>query len=293
MALRWSGEQSDYTGRSALPNLILCVLFADRPRAIGVHAVAPCPRRFPDSRSLMFDRWRDEWWSNLALGGIVLAISAILMAAAIRGSGDSLAKFMLRRIIWLYCKLWHGWRAIGLARLPTAGPAIIISNHTSTVDPFFLQCATHRVISFLMAREYLGIRWMQPIYKLSGVIAVNRTGRDTAATRAALRALEEGRVLGIFPEGGIRLERHGVGAGKPGAAMLALRARAPIYPAYIDRRLHSNSIVRAVLDPCKTRVYFGPPLDLSAYYAREQDRELLREVAEFMMQSIAALAPSR
>jgi 1-acyl-sn-glycerol-3-phosphate acyltransferase len=231
---------------------------------------------------------------SLATGALALLLGWLtytLIHQAIRHSGDPPFHFVLRRIIWLYCKLLHGWRSNGPLRLPPTGPALVVCNHTSTADPLFLQCGSQRVISFLMAREYMSLHWFRPVFELSGVIPVNRTGQDTAATRAAIRALEEGRVVGIFPEGRIRLDPHGVAHGRPGAAMIALRTRVPVYPAFILRRLRSNSVLRGLFQPCKTRVYYGRPLDLTRFYDQETTRELLREATEYLMCSIAALKP--
>jgi len=55
----------------------------------------------------------------------------------------------------------------------------------------------------MMAREYYDLRSLTWLYKIVEAIPVDRSGRDLSATRAALRALNEGRVVGIFPEGKI------------------------------------------------------------------------------------------
>jgi 1-acyl-sn-glycerol-3-phosphate acyltransferase len=142
-----------------------------------------------------------------------------------------------------------------------------------------------------MAREYYGIRMLQPIYGLSGTILVNRTGRDTAAVRATLRALRAGRVVGIFPEGGIHLDPESVGAAKPGAAMLALLARAPVIPAFIDRPLRTNRLWDGLTRRVRTRVRFGKPIDLRPYYGREHELEALDEVTRLLMAAIGGLRP--
>jgi 1-acyl-sn-glycerol-3-phosphate acyltransferase len=227
------------------------------------------------------------------LAGILLAALALttiwILRLDIRRSGQRPEIYFGFRVLWLVCKLWHGVRPRGPDPLPPSGPAIVIANHTSAMDPFFLQCATQRLISFLMAREYYSIRWLKPLYHLSEPILVNRTGRDTAATRATLRALGEGRVVGIFPEGGIHLDPNSLGEAKPGTALMALLSRAPVIPAYVDRRLHTNRILPAVLRPANARVFFGPPIDLGAYYERHHDAALLQEVTRLFMKSIEQL----
>jgi 1-acyl-sn-glycerol-3-phosphate acyltransferase len=144
-----------------------------------------------------------------------------------------------------------------------------------------------------MAREYYNIKLLQPIFNLNKPILVNRTGRDTAAMKATLRALGEGRVVGIFPEGGIHLDADSIGKAKPGTAMLALLTRVPVIPAFIERRPHTNNLWIGITRPANAQVFFGPPIDLSRYYDREHDNAALEEVTRLLMDNIARLRPTQ
>jgi 1-acyl-sn-glycerol-3-phosphate acyltransferase len=86
-----------------------------------------------------------------------------------------------------------------------------------------------------------------------------------------------------------------VGRGKPGAALLALRSKAPVYPARITGGPSSRHWVGAWLWPSRgVRVAFGPAVDLSPYYGRRITRQLLRGVTDLLMEKIEALgSPSR
>ncbi len=225
----------------------------------------------------------------LFLWPVVLVALAALVWWDARRSGQRLLIYLAFRALWLFVKLWHGVRPRGPEPLPRTGSAIVISNHTSPADPIVLQACTRRLISFLMAREYFGIRWLRPLVELNQTIPVNRTGRDTAATRAALRAVRDGRVVGVFPEGGIHLDPKTLGEPKPGAALLALMTRAPVIPAYIERRHHTNRLWDGLLQPAHASVVWGRPIDLAPYYERGHGREVLDEVSQRMMQAIAAL----
>jgi 1-acyl-sn-glycerol-3-phosphate acyltransferase len=164
----------------------------------------------------------------------------------------------------LYCRFWHQLGSDGWAPLPRSGPAILISNHTCGIDHLLLQASSRRVLGFMIAREYYEWRWIHGICKFVGCIPVNRNGRDLAAIRAALRALQDGRVLPIFPEGhivpssGRRLDEM-----KPGSAYIAIRARVPVVPAYITGTPPTDVILKALVSPSRSRVLFGEPIDLS------------------------------
>jgi 1-acyl-sn-glycerol-3-phosphate acyltransferase len=191
----------------------------------------------------------------------------------------------------LYCALWHRLRSERPAPLPDRGPAMLIANHTCGIDHMLLQAGSRRVLGFLIAREFYDFGPIHPICRLIGCIPVRRDGKDLAATRAALRALEEGRVVPMFPEGRITpTSGRELGAGKPGVAFLALHARVPVIPAYISGTPETNNVWKALITPSRARVVYGPPIDLSDMPAQPPyDKATLTTVTERMMDAIRAL----
>ncbi len=200
----------------------------------------------------------------------------------------------LRLLYWaiqIYCRLWHRVRTEGPAPLPESGPAILISNHTCGIDHMLLQASSRRLLGFMIAREYYESPWLHGICSYIGCIPVNRNGRDHAAIRTALKALEQGRVLPIFPEGrivpasGRRLE-----AMKPGSAYLAIRARVPVVPAYILGTPPTDEIADSLLTPSRARVIFGEPIDLSDLSPRQAGNKVVQaEVSERFKRALLAL----
>jgi 1-acyl-sn-glycerol-3-phosphate acyltransferase len=164
----------------------------------------------------------------------------------------------------LYCFAWHRLAIGGHAPLPESGAAILISNHTCGIDHMLLQSRSRRLLGFMVAREYYEWKWIHWICVYIGCIPVNRDGRDFAATRAALRALRQGRVVPIFPEGhivpasGTKLDDM-----RPGTAYLAIQSRAPVIPAYIHGTPWTNEIIESLVTPSRAQVIFGAPIDLS------------------------------
>jgi len=226
------------------------------------------------------------FWIALAilLGLVVFGVG--LVGLDCRLARQEFGVYFGFRALWLFCKLWHGVRPPNRDPLPRTGPAILISNHTSPADPIFLQCATRRIVTFLMAREYHDIWFLRPIFELAKPILVNRTGQDTAAVRATLRALGRGAVIGVFPEGGIHLDADSLGPAKPGTALLALLTKVPVIPARVERPVHTNRLIEGIMRPARARVYFGPAVDLGQYYGTEPDEQVLEEVTGILMESI-------
>jgi len=190
-----------------------------------------------------------------------------------------------------YCRLWQRVRRDGLCTIPVEGPVIVAANHSSSLDPFLLTAMSpNRFVSFMIAREYAEIPGFRRLVELIECVPVNRTGMDVGSIKAALRHLSEGRVLGIFPQGGIQGPDEAVEI-REGVGMLALRSGATVIPAYVSGTRFFRGVVRAFLWRHRAVVRYGPPVDLSAFAGRDKDRQAYREAAEKIAQAIFALKP--
>jgi len=139
----------------------------------------------------------------------------------------------------------------GAERVPTDGPCILIANHESITDPWFLCLATPRRVRFMAKAElwrYPMIRWVMNAY---GTFPVERGSGDTGAMDRAGVLLEEGQVLGMFPRGTSKpAGRH---TWHRGAARLALAHGVPIVPVRLEN-------TRQVLPRKAMRVVVGEPI---------------------------------
>jgi 1-acyl-sn-glycerol-3-phosphate acyltransferase len=94
----------------------------------------------------------------------------------------------------------------------------------------------------------------------------------------------------MFPEGRINTTDEFMLPGRPGAAMVALRARVPIIPCYIEGAPYGKGALSPFLMPAIVRLTVGEPIDLSPYYDRDRDDGVLEEVTRLLMRRIAQLA---
>jgi 1-acyl-sn-glycerol-3-phosphate acyltransferase len=142
-----------------------------------------------------------------------------------------------------------------------------------------------RVISFLVAREYYEVAATKWICKAVQSIPVGRDGRDMAPAREALRRLQAGELVALFPEGKINTGPSGAPLlpGDTGVAWLALRAQVPVYPVYIHNAPGCANMIAPFITPTRVKVCFGDPIDLSAYRGRKNTREILQEVTDLLM----------
>ena len=209
-------------------------------------------------------------WTLLGLASFLLLSPWYLLSRAARRPRSAAVEEIsgpLRLVYWieeLYCLGVHRLRIGDKSTLPRTGPAILIANHTCGIDHVILQVSCDRLLGFMIAREYYDSPWLHWICSYIGCIPVNRNGRDLAAIRAALKALEAGRVVPIFPEGTIvPASGRQLGPMKSGTAFIAVRAGVPVVPAYIVGTPMSNEIIPSLITPSRARVIYGPPIDLS------------------------------
>jgi 1-acyl-sn-glycerol-3-phosphate acyltransferase len=163
------------------------------------------------------------------------------------------------RVLHYYLRGLHQITALTPCTLPLTGPAILVCNHVSGLDPPILQSACPRLVTWMMAREYYDQPALRRFFKLIGAIPVDRSGRDLAATRAAFRDLAAGNVVGIFPEGRIAPTLD-LQPFQTGVALVAIKANVPVYPAYIEGSMRGLEILPAFLYPQRVTICFGPPV---------------------------------
>lgn len=182
------------------------------------------------------------------------------MKSAGKGRIEDLPAIRLARAAnRLFTRTYHQVRVLSPSRLPRKGPAILVCNHVSSLDPLLVQSACPRMIVWMMAREYYDIKALTWFFKRMHTIPVERSRRDMAATRAALRTLADGNVLGIFPEGRIEIDENLLPF-QTGVAMMAIKTRVRVYPAYLDGTQRGKEMLEAVWRPNLARISFGEPM---------------------------------
>ena len=184
------------------------------------------------------------------------------------------------------------WRAEipGSLPVPEGQGAIIVCNHRGPFDPAFIQLATNRVVHWMVAREYCehwSIAWF---FRTLQAIPVGRGGVDTAATKAAIRYAQAGDLVGLLPEGRINTTDQLLLPGRPGAALIALKVQVPVIPCYITGSPLGKTIFRTLFKRGRAKLVIGKPLDLSPYYGREREKEVLAELTLWFLREIAKLA---
>ena len=179
----------------------------------------------------------------------------------------------------------------GAEHIPTEGPAILASNHLSFLDHFFLPAYVDRPIFFLGKSDYFS-GWQRYFFENVGVMPVNREGGDAgeASLRKGVEILEDGKLLGIYPEG-TRTPDGRLYRGKTGPVRLSLRTGVPIIPVAMIG-------VFEILPPGakfprfggRVGIKVGAPLDFSRYAGKDDDRFALRSATDELMYELMLLS---
>jgi 1-acyl-sn-glycerol-3-phosphate acyltransferase len=191
-------------------------------------------------------------------------------------------------LLWLF----GPGRLEGLENVPRDGAVLVVANHCSNLDPLFVGWAvghrTGRILHFMAKDEMNHWPLIGFLARSAGVFFVRRGEGDRAAQRLAFELLNEGRMIGVFPEG--TRSRDGVlREGRAGAALLAIRTGVRILPVGVagTHRQFASWLPRRN----RITIRIGQPFSLPVQ-PDGLDRDALRTGTERMMQAIAALLPA-
>ncbi len=182
-------------------------------------------------------------------------------------------------IIWIFMKILHPWKAVGVEKIPKES-AVICGNHTTLGDPLYVVCGmgAKRQTHVMAKAEVMKWPVVGFLLKKAGIIGVNRGKSDMAAVKECLRVLRNGEKLLMFPEG-TRVKDGKVSEAQTGAAMLATRTNSPLVPVYIQPKKRRFR---------KTTVVFGEPY-YPEFEGRKPSADDYQRIADDLLVRIKAL----
>lgn len=191
---------------------------------------------------------------------------------------------------FIFFSTWSRWQRIGVDNIPRGRGVMMVSNHVSSADPPILAASIYpRWPKYMAKLELFQKRYFGPIFALSGAFPVKRFEADLAALREAERHLEEGEVLGMFPEGH-RSDTGGLMEAYPGTALIALRANPAIVPVAITGSEKLRAGWRVFFQRPNIRIVFGKPFQLD--HEGRVTREVVAAATERIMRAIAVQLPA-
>jgi acyl-[acyl-carrier-protein]-phospholipid O-acyltransferase/long-chain-fatty-acid--[acyl-carrier-protein] ligase len=168
---------------------------------------------------------------------IMLVISSVLVIYSTLWAVTLLPEALMRLGFILLTKTFYRLRVYGETNIPKEGAALLVCNHMSVIDAFFLLATVGRRIRFIMKKSHYDRWWIKPLARLAGAIPVASDSDPRTLLRSmrdASKFLDQGELVCIFPEGqtsrtGMILPFH------RGAELLLKGRNCPIIPIFLDR----------------------------------------------------------
>jgi 1-acyl-sn-glycerol-3-phosphate acyltransferase len=181
------------------------------------------------------------------------------------------------------------WRVYGRENAPLRGPLIVAANHINLADPPLLCASIPRRIVFMIKQELYYSPRGGPFVRAFGSFPVHRGKLDREALHQAVRVLEQGLALGMFPEG-TRSPNAQLQQAYLGTALIALRSGAPILPVGINGTEKVRGFKEVVFGHPHITVTIGQPFFLPTSGDKANNVQL-RELTDLIMSRIAELLP--
>jgi glycerol-3-phosphate dehydrogenase (NAD(P)+) len=161
-------------------------------------------------------------------------------------------RWVVKTFILVYFRL----RRLGREHIPDGG-VVLAANHRSFLDPFAIGCCLPRPIYFLAKQEMFKNPILGWILNCMGAFPIRRGASDDESMETALRLLDRGDAVVIFPEG-TRIKAGSLAKPKRGVGRLALQSGAPVVPIAVtgSERARDGWKIR----PVKVHLRCGPPL---------------------------------
>ena len=202
-------------------------------------------------------------------------------------SSQKIVLFLIKTL----CRVFMSWEVHGVENVPEEGSLILIANHVHAMEVILLPVVFPRWINYMAKQELFTYPILSSFIRWAGAFPVIRQGvvadrRDTLSH--ALSILEQGKVLGMFPEG----KRSGDGVllrGKAGPVVLANEAGVQLIPAAVTG-LDKLYGIRELLKRPHVVIKIGKPFMLPTVKHRLKRSEM-KLLTEQMMMKIAVMLP--
>ena len=195
---------------------------------------------------------------------------------------------VFRPAVWLGARAYFGIHFEGTRHIPPAGPLIIVSNHVTYADPVLVSIPVRRRVYYMAWNALFGVHGLAWLIRRLRAFPVEIESADPRATREAMRLLQAGEAVMIFPEGGRspdgRLQRF-----KPGAFRLACSLGVPLLPVTIAGGHESWPPGRMLPRPGRLAITYHP---LITPPASQDVKQAARALAPEVYDVVASALPA-
>jgi 1-acyl-sn-glycerol-3-phosphate acyltransferase len=177
--------------------------------------------------------------SALLLNKVGLSIPGLLLATALLNAAVAIyiytlvPEFLLRFVDWLLINTLYRIRPQGLENIPEHGPALLVCNHISFMDPMVIMGCVRRPVRFVMYYKIFETPVIKYLFRAAKAIPIAGKKEDAALMERAFaevdRELADGNIVCIFPEGGITRDGS-IQRFRPGVERILAQRPVPVVP---------------------------------------------------------------
>ena len=193
-----------------------------------------------------------------------------------------------RRIGRLLFPLLTRTTVTGAEGFPDRGPLIVVGNHTAAIEAALMVVYTPWQLEMMGPGDLPPPPHLDALARLYGYTPINRGNADRQALRKMLHVLQQGGIVGMFPEGGIW--EPGTKPAKRGVAWLSQKAHAPILPIGFGGLEGALDAIFRLQRP-RLAMNVGQVIPAVTYKPGISRRDCLREAAQEVMDEITCLIP--
>lgn len=200
----------------------------------------------------------------------------------------SLAYWLGQRFFWEIANGLFRYQVFGREHTKVQGPALIVSNHISFMDPPLIGIAFDEPVHYLAKKTLFDHPIANVIFRSWQAIPVDQDSPGPGSLKAVIRQLRAGEKVVIFPEGNRSEDGH-LQKAESGVGLVIAKAGVPVIPARVFGAFEALPRHRALPQPARVSVVFGPQwnVDVSSY--KETGKELYQKLAVESMERIAQL----
>lgn len=186
---------------------------------------------------------------------------------------------ILKAILYFIAVIYARPKKVGESNIPKEGNYIICANHVHALDAPVIVLSLKRELIFIAKEELFKNKLLNWLGKTFNVIAIKRESADMEAMKKSFKALKQGKLLGLFPEG----TRNGMKKGVKlhnGAALIALKTNSPIIPIGVQGNFKPFQ---------KVKLNIGKPMGFSEYAKEKNNKEVLDMITKQVMDEVVRL----
>lgn len=173
--------------------------------------------------------------------------------------------------------------AVGQENIPEGG-VILASNHTAFSDVLVISAAANRQVRYMAKKELFRIPLLKQLITALGAYPVDRGGADVRSIKRTISMLEDGELIGIFPQGTRQGKKDPRGTEvKGGIGMIAYHTKSPVLPVFISNNRMKTGMFR------KNTVTFGKVIPFCELGFEKGGAKEYQQCAETVFQRICAI----